>query len=268
MRFSNKSNVVDFCEGEMVFGLTEYYFRDYYSFLLHQVGHNPHDMNEIVAFDLYHDPADFVGLSSEALSRHLNASPKLLRRVRANALPGLIDADDAHPHTRVSNLPLEMLEERAELLEENETLREQLLLAYMQAKPEYEDSVHVEENIYSGFASTQDNERMDAFHEGEWSERAAIVCEFDDPRFRDLGEQLIYFEAPEVLATERRQCWEERTARRLLGTGEPCDALTLPQALQEVNDLLAVAAGEIRNLLVGHRDRLEADLARLQSQYV
>ena len=268
MRFSNKSNVLDFCEGEMVFGLTEYYFRDYYSFLLHQVGHNPHDRNEIVAFDLYHDPADFVGLSSEALSRHLNASPKLLRRVRANALPGLIDADDAHPHTRVSNLPLEMLEERAEVLEDNETLREQLLLAYMQAKPEYEDSVHVEENIYWGFASTQDNERMDAFHEGEWSERAAIVCEFDDPRFRDLGEQLIYFEAPEVLTTERRQCWEERTARRLLGTGEPCDALTLPQALQEVNDLLAVAAGEIRNLLVGHRDRLEADLARLQSQYV
>ena len=268
MRFSNKSNVLDFCEGEMVFGLTEYYFRDYYSFLLHQVGHNPHDRSEIVAFDLYHDPADFVGLSSEALRRHLNASPKLLRRVRANALPGLIDADEAHPHTQVSNLPLEMLEERAEVLEGNETLRGQLLLAYMQAKPQYEDSVHVEENIYSGFASTQDNERMDAFHEGEWSERAAIVCEFDDPRFRDLGEQLIYFEAPQVLATERRQWWEERTARRLLGTGEPCDALTLPQALQEVNDLLAVAAGEIRNLLVGHRDRLEADLARLQSQYV
>ena len=131
MRFSKKSNVLDFCDGEVIFGLTEYYFRDYYSFLLHQVGYNPHDGNEIVAFDLYYDPADFAGLSSEALSRRLSASPKPLRRVRANALPGLIDADEAHRHTRVRDLPLEMLEERAEALEENETLKEQLLLAYM-----------------------------------------------------------------------------------------------------------------------------------------
>ena len=106
------------------------------------------------------------------------------------------------------------------------------------------------------------------FHQCDWSERAAIVYEFEDPRYRELGEQLIYFEAPEVLANERRQCWEERTARRLLGTGEPCGAMTLPLALQEVNDLLAVAEGDIRNLLVGHRDRLEAYLARLQSQFI
>ena len=268
MRFSNKSNVLDFCDVEVIFGQTEYYFGDYYSFLLHKVGHNPHDGNEIVVFDLYYDPADFAELTSEALTRLLRASPKPLRRVRANALPGLIDADEAHPHSRVSNLPLETLEERAEALAQNETLKEQLLLAYMQAKPEYEDSIHVEEKIYSAFASTSDNERMDAFHECDWSERPAIVCEFEDLRFRELGEQLIYFEAPEVLAAERRQHWDERTAQRLLGTGEPCDALTLPQALQEVNDLLAVAEGDIRNLLVGHRDRLEADLARLQSQFI
>lgn len=268
MRFSNKTNVLNFCDIEMIFGLTEYYFRDYYSFLLHQIGHNPHNPNEIVAFDLYYDPADFADLSIEAMSRRLNASPKPLRRVRANALPGLIDADEAHPHTRVNGLPLEKLEERAEALANNETLKENLLLAYMQTKPEYGDSVHVEENIYSGFASTSDNERMDAFHECEWSERPAIVYEFEDPRFRELGEQLIYFEAPEVLSTDRRQHWEERTTQRLLGTGKPCDALTLPQALQEVNDLLEVADGEIRRLLTGHRDRLEADLVRLQSQSV
>ena len=268
MRFSNKSNVLDFCDVEVVFGLTEYYFRDYYSFLLHKVGLNPHDGNEIVAFDLYYDPADFVQLSSDELSRRLRASPKPLRRVRANGLPGLIDADEAHSHTRVNDLPLETLEERAEALAENESLKEKLMLTYMQEKPEHEDSVHVEENIYSGFASTSDNERMDAFHECDWSERPAIVCEFEDPRFRELGEQLIYFEAPEALSAERREHWDQRTARRLLGTGEPCDALTLPQALQEVNDLLAVVEGEIETLLVGHRGRLEADLARLQSEYI
>ena len=267
MRFSNRNNVIDFCESELVFGLTEYYFRDYYSYLLHQVGRNPHDGNEIIAFDLFYDPADFAGLSDQALSRRLRSSPKPLRRVRANALPGLIEADEAHPHTRINDLPLDTLEERGEALEENETLKERLLLAYMQARPEYQDRVHIEEKLYSGFATTQDNERMDAFHESDWRARVALVYEFEDPRFRELGEQLIYFEAPEVLDEERRHHWADRTARRLLGTEEPCDALTLPEALQEVNDLLAVAEGEIRDLLIGHRDRLETDLARLQSQF-
>lgn len=266
MRFSNKTNVIDFCESEMIFGLTEYYFRDYYSYLLHQVGRNPHDGNEIIAFDLFYDPAEFAELSDAAMSRELRSSPKPLRRVRANALPGLIDAEDAHPHTRVSHLRLTTLEERAEALAGDEALRDRLLLAHMQARPEYQDSVHVEEKLYSGFATTQDNERMDMFHESDWSVRAVLISEFEDPRFQELGEQLIYFEAPEVLASERRQYWEDRTARRLLGIGEPCEALTLPAALQEVNDLLAVAVGETRDLLVGHRDRIVVDLARLQSK--
>ena len=266
MRFSNKNNVIDFCDSELVFGLTEYYFRDYYSFLLHQIGYNPHDGNEIIAFDLSYDPVDFSGLSEQALGRRLRSSPKPLRRVRVNGLPGLIDADEAHPHTRISHLSLVTLEERAETLRDDETLKERLLLTHMQARPVYPERVHVEEKLYSGFATAQDNERMDAFHESDWRSRVALVYEFEDPRFQELGEQLIYFEAPEVLTAERRHYWEDRTARRLLGTGEPCDALTLPDALQEVNDLLAIAAGEIRDLLVGHRDRLEIDLARLQSQ--
>ena len=267
MRFSSKTSVIDFCDSESVFGLTEYYFRDYYSFLLHRVGHNPHDRNEIIAFDLYYDPADFERLSDEVLSQRLSDSPKPLRRVRANALPGLIDAGEAHPHTRVSDLPLETLEDRAEALEENEVLKDRLMLAYMQAKPEYHDSVHVEENLYSGFATPQDNERMDAFHSCDWTARAALVLEFDDPRFRELGEQLIYFEAPDVLTDERRRYWTKRTAQRLLGLGEPCEALTLSEALQEANDLLTIAEGEMRDLLTGHRNRLDADLARLQSEF-
>ena len=267
MRFSSKASVIDFCDSEPVFGLTESYFGKYFSFMLHQVGHNPHDRNEIVAFDLSYDPADFEGLPVELLSRRLSDSPKPLRRLRANALPGLIDADEAHPHTRVSDLSLETLEDRAEALEENEALKDRLMRAYMQAKPDYPDSVHVEENLYSGFATPQDNERMDAFHSCDWAARVALVPRFDDLRFQELAEQLIYFEAPDVLTDERQRYWATRIAKRLLGTGEPCEALTMPDALQKANDLLEIAEEEMRHLLTAHRNRLDADLARLQSEF-
>lgn len=267
MRFSSKANVIEFCDSEQVFGLTEYYFGHYYSFLMHQIGRNPHNGNEIIAFDLYYDPADFERLSDEVLSQRLSASPKPLRRVRANALPGLIDAAEAHPHTRISDLPLETLEDRAEALEENAALKDRLMLTYMQTRPEYQDSVHVEENLYSGFATPQDNERMAAFHSRDWTARVTLVLRFDDPRFRELGEQLIYFEAPDALTDDRQRYWRQRTAERLLGTDEPCEALTLSGALQEANDLVAIAEGEMRDLLTGHRNRLEADLVRLQAEF-
>ena len=74
----------------------------------------------------------------------------------------------------------------------------------------------------------------------------AIVSQFEDLRFRELGEQLIYFESPGSLNADRREIWQRRVTQRLLGTGEPCEALTLPDALQQANDLISNTDGDER----------------------
>jgi len=264
MRFSSKHNVIDFCESELVFGLTEYYFNRPYSFLLHLLGRNPHDGNELVAFDLANDLDEFRQMSSDQIRRRISRSPKPIRRLRANSLPGLIDADDAHPLTRVSDVPMHLIEDRAEELNGDETLKARLFEAYLYEKPEYEDSPHVEENIYSGFPSSGDSLLMSAFHETDWSERFAIVSQFEDPRFRELGEQLIYFESPSSLSPDRREICKRRVIQRLLGSGEPCDALTLHDALQQANDLISNTDGIDQARLTEHRERIEDQLAELQ----
>lgn len=265
MRFSSKHNVIDFCESELVFGLTEYYFNRPYSFLMHQLGRNPHDGNEIIAFDLSNELEDFRTMSPASLRRRLSASPKPIRRFRANSLPGLVDADDAQPLTRLKNVSQDEIEDRAEELSNDEDLKERLMQAYLHERPEYEDSPHVEENIYSGFASPEDNLLMEAFHEADWSDRAPIVAQFEDPRFRELGEQLIFFESPDALSEERQQYWRVKTNQRLLGTGEPCSALTLPDALQQANDLILTVEGAKKDRLIDHRTKLENDLTELGS---
>lgn len=266
MRFCHKNSVADFCNAEEVFGLTEFYFGKPYTFLLHQIGRNPYDNNEIIAFDLSVDIDDLIGLSDIEMIDRLTRTPKPIRKFRANGFPMLVDADEAHPYSKVEGIELEVLEDRAQRLRGEPELTATLMSAFLQSKPDYADSPHVEENLYSGFADINDNALMQQFHEAEWSERYNIVCGFNDPRYRELGEQLIYFEAPEHLSPEIRRSWFEKTNARLMGTGDPCPALTIPAAIQQADDLLANVDGPKQQLLLGHRSLLLAQLMQLQNE--
>ena len=266
MRFCHKNSVADFCNDEEIFGLTEFYFGKPYTFLLHQIGRNPHDNNEIIAFDLSVDPDDLFGLSDIEMIDRITRAPKPIRRFRANGFPMLVDADDAHPYSKAQGIEFEVLEDRAQRLRLDSELTAKLISAFLQSKPDYEDSPHVEENLYSGFADNNDSALMEQFHEADWSERYNIVCRFNDPRYRELGEQLIYFESPEHLSPEIRRKWLGITNARLMGTGDPCPALTIPDAIQQADDLLANLDGQNQRLLLEHRALLVAQLEKLQNE--
>lgn len=256
MRFSSKDSVQDFCETEDVFGLTEFYYGRPYTFLLHKIGVNPDDTNEVIAVDLSYGVDSFLGKSEQDLVQVLRERPKPLRRFRANALPGLNDGDEAHPQSRISDLSFADLEDRARRFAEHPELKNRLLEAYLNSKPEYELSPHIEEQMYNGFAVPTDEALFREFHDAEWSDRYDIVCQISEPRFRRIGEWIIFCEAPEYLSRERKSYWEESVRNRLFGRGEPCKALTLPDALQQTNDMLSNATGEKHALLSGHRERI------------
>ena len=260
MRFSNKVSVLDFCESEDVFGLTEFYFGKPYTFLLHKIGVNPGNQNEIIAADLLYRCDDFAGKTDDEVAQMMRTNPKPIRRLRANALPGLIDADYAHPNSRLSDLSFGEVEDRANRFKQAAALKQRLLDIFIGVQPEYGVSPHVEEQIYNAFPSPADRERLREFHEVDWANRFDIVCQITDTRYRKLGEFVIYNEAPQHLSEARRAVWAQFVESRLMGQGEPCKALTLPKALEQAVDLLANAKGAKRDHLTEHRDRLAAQL--------
>jgi exodeoxyribonuclease-1 len=265
MRFSNKSAVLDFCDSEDVFGLTEFYFGKPYAYLLHSIGANPEDANEIITFDLSYDPDEFAGYSDDDLQIQIVRSPKAVRRFRANALPGLVYGDDAHPNSRARDADFDEIVDRARRLSQNSELRGRLTTAYLASKTAYDLSPNVEENLYADFPSNADKQRMLEFHHAEWSGRYTITCQFEDPRYRELGERIIFADAPDYLPLSRRLYWRQHVAHRLLGAGPTCKALALPGAIQQADDLLANLQGERETLLRTHRDRLVAQLQELQA---
>ena len=95
MRFSQKAAVVDYIASEEIFCLSEFYFGKHFSWLLTTLGQNKKNSSEYYLFNLEIDPNELMSLTDEQLSDRLEVLPKPLRRIRCNAAPILMAADDA-----------------------------------------------------------------------------------------------------------------------------------------------------------------------------
>ena len=253
MRFSNKAAVIDYLSEESIVALSDFYFGNPYSWHVTLIGENVANSSEQYVFNLGVDPDELEMLSDKALTSRLATQPKPVRSVRSNAAPMLMPSDEA-PHTASTwSISIEELERRAQRLREDAVLRERLVAGFEASRPEREPPVHVEQKIYDGFFSPVDQARMDAFHRSSWEARPAIVSALEDPRLRELGMRLIYAERPDVLAAELRSQYQVEIAEHLTRDNETVRWLTLPKAIEQVEDLIAVAGDSEREFLRSHQ---------------
>jgi exodeoxyribonuclease-1 len=257
MRFSQRASVADFLESEQTFCLSEFYFGKPYSWIVTNIGSNPEIKTEHFVFDLANDPNDFVTLSDEDLARRLAKSPKPVRRIKGNAAPIIRSSDDAPLSAVALQLGMDELNRRAELLQENDTLRQRLIRALLSTRADQEESEHVEKQIYNGFFSGADQKRLDAFHLAPWEERPRIVNEFEDQRLRTIGRRLLYIERPDLLSQEVCAVYEKALVKRILGERGDEPWLTLQQAITEIETMFQSATGDDRMFLKEHHEHLK-----------
>jgi exodeoxyribonuclease-1 len=122
-------------------------------------------------------------------------------------------------------------------------------------------TIYVEQRIYDGFPSREDEARLAAFHRQEWPHRIRLTPSIEDGRYRELGERVIATEQPHLLTSTQRAQWQAWRRDRILATGEN-PWLTVPDAMTELDELADSALidqrlqlCEIRNFLT----RLEAN---------
>lgn len=85
-----KADAIRLASGDEPFALTEFYYGREYTFPVVHCGSNPNYDAQIAAFDLRHDPSPYLRMNVSQLVDALNASPKVIRTVRANAQPILM----------------------------------------------------------------------------------------------------------------------------------------------------------------------------------
>jgi exodeoxyribonuclease-1 len=252
MRFSTKAAVANYITEERVFCVSDFFFGNPFSYIVTITGQNKRNNAEWYIYDLSVDPKSLMALSEAQLAARLDRSPKPLRRLKSNAAPMLFPAEDAPESCKGLEHGLKELERRAKTLQADAALRKRLISAFESLKEEYPTSPHVEKQIYDGFAEETDEKLMDAFHEAEWPKRNAIVEKFQDPRLRTIGRQLIHLERPDLLDKTIRREHHLAAANRLLGQGEDISWLTLPEALEQLKEMLATASGAELKLLREH----------------
>ena len=267
MRFSNKAAVIDYLLEESIVAFSDFYFGKPYSCHVTLIGENAANSSEQYVFNLGVDPDELERLSDTALASRLATQPKPLHIVRSNAAPILMPGDEAPDTASSWSIGIEELESRAQRLREDAVLCERLIAGFEAGRTEREPSVYVEQKIYDDFFGPADLARMEIFHCSSWEARPGIVSVLEDPRLRELGMRLIHAERPDVLKAGLRNQYQVEIAKRLTGNNETVPWLTLPKAIDQVDDLIAGAMDSEREFLQKHRrylsERLEVALGYL-----
>lgn len=256
VRFAPKLAVLDFVQNEEFFCFTDSFFGKTYTWMVCRIGENADYATEQLVFNLAVDPEKLLLLDNETLAARLKEQPKPVRSLRINASPSLLAYEDIPTHLRAAMPPEHVLRGRAVRIRDDECFAQRLVEAFLSTRPERTSSLHVEEQIYDSFVDEVDQSIMDRFHTVDWPDRPRLIESLSDPRAQILGERLLHVEAPAVLPSAVRQRLDIATARRLMGTDDSVPCLTLPQALIDTRDMLAVASGAEAKLLGELQDYL------------
>jgi exodeoxyribonuclease-1 len=256
MRFSQKAAVADFVSNEAVFSHSDFFFERPYSWLVTSIGTNPDNTSEFIVYNLAINPATLSAMSDVHLQFRLGQTPKPLRRLRGNGSPILLPAEDAPPISAGLALGMEELDHRAQMLRADKSFCERLITTFQSLRSATKPSPYVEEQLYDRFFTQGDQDLMEAFHLAVWDQRLGIVLHFEDPRLQYLGLQLIHSERPDLLSAPDRREHERVSARRVCGIGPTPPWLTLPRAIQQIDELLVSAAAEEEALLRAHQRQL------------
>lgn len=262
VRYAQKAAVLDFAEEDEVYCLSDFFFGKAYSWMVTTLGPNPDYGSELLVFNLAIDPDQLADLSVDELTDRLATTPKPVRALRANACPCVLSYEDTPEHLRSRAPDIADLRARAARIHGDDALVQRLIAAFLATREPKEPSPHVEEQIYDGFTESDDQATMAEFHIAEWSARPEILNRLSDVRLQTLGQRLIHTEAPEVLPAQTRRSHEIALARRLMADEETVPWLTLPKAIADTDDFLAVADGAEAALL---RD-LRSYLAQLAEE--
>ena len=218
---------------------------------------HPKNKNEVIAWDLSHDPAELAGLNAETIqlrmfsktdalpegvsrlpvkSIHINKSPIVIGNLKTLSAPTAerwkIDMHQVQEHIiKAASLPASA-----------KAIWEQVY-----ARPEAAAS-DVDEDLYGGFVGSGDRRLLNELRRKKPAQLAAASADFQDARLTEL---LFRYRARnffDTLSMEEQEAWEEHRAARLLdGAG---NARTVDMYFNEI-DTLSERADEAAEEILG-----------------
>lgn len=216
---------------------------------------HPANKNEVLAWDLMHDPAELAALTPEQVRQRLftpaqelpEGTPRLpIKGVHLNKAPIVIAALKTLRPEQARQWGIDFAQAQTHLERLHALPDLSALWQQVYARPEAAAAVDVDEDLYGGFTSRDDRRRLDelrrAFKPG--SSEPPRLPGFDDARLHELVWRWRARNRPESLTPDEQRRWREHCQARLLhGAG---GALTLQSYFDRI-DALAQAREDERS---------------------
>ena len=154
-------------------------------------GTNPQNKNAMGFLDLdAANVSEIVDADGDALRNAVSGTPKLIRSVSINKAPNVFP---------ITNPEAEHVA-AAKLVAARPDFLERVGQALADRFADWEEPQDVEKQIFSGFYSAADKHILQKFEHVGWHHRAELIANLEDHRLRQLGQRLIYWNAPELVS--------------------------------------------------------------------
>jgi exodeoxyribonuclease-1 len=185
-------------------------------------------------FDLSYDPVAFLDIDIEQAQRLLKSNHRPIRILKASNLPIVQPYRD----DREADVDIVTARERMARIKAHPSFAGTIAQTLAGQYADQEPSQHIEEQIYGGFPSRNDERLMEKFHQAPWPDRYGLAQGFEDARYREFAERIVYAERPDNLPAERRAALDEWCRARLIAEGD-VPWLTIGKARAELESLRA-----------------------------
>ena len=173
-------------------------------------------------WDLRRDPEPLLNLPVNQLRDVLKKySPKALRVLKTNKAPVILDKDFALKQKPYSDLDLETIEKRAQMVRTSENFCKNIQIINRETAEEKEqtktqEDLLPEETLYEKFIPNKDTALFKTWHGSSWEDKLRLLDKFTDKRCSWFGQKIIYQEAPQILPPDLYKNIKSEIARRIL----------------------------------------------------
>ena len=245
LKTMSKKEVIDLVRDEKLFCVNEYFYGKARPFVVSFVCDHP-VYKWPTCFDLKNHPEDYFNLDNSTLKEELKKSPRILRNVKHNKHPIIMNPDYAVKFDTYKQIGQKKLRERAEMIKANEDFAKRVSSILQEEAQEKKDNdldsqldLFAEETLYSG-NFTDDKTKMifQEFHKAEWKDRLVIADKMKDERYNYFAKKLMYEEVPDLLPKDLYNEIRRGIAKRVLSTYDE-KWNTIPKAYNELDTLRA-----------------------------
>ncbi len=219
-----------------------YYGKPYY-YPLSFIGLNE-SANSCFFIDLKNFNEDMLTLGFQDLKKVFTRDKnKVLKTLYANKNPILFPEEYCQSKEEALDLKYSTMIKRHNMIQENGEFitRGQNVIDDILSEKQWDNSYeYAETALYAGFLNNDDKKKLAEFHKAEnWSDKRKIIKSFQDPRIKEIGENLIFANDESVLKPDELQRVGSRLARRIsdVSKGPKSIYMTIENAQSEIDKL-------------------------------